>query len=436
MSPALPMSEGRIAAARRLIPLVRQYLASGTTMVLSAACQLAWFILLARWLGVTEFGGLMVTTAVTALAAALGSLGAGDAVLRHVARDRASYPGMLGHALIVLSVTGIVLSIVAAFFMSMLLGAEVAGRIGFLRVLLFAVASIWLANLIGLAQYVFLGLGDFKRANLIELGYAAGRLLTAVVACAGFGVSTLGAWAVWFFAAHVLMLAACVALLWPLGRPIRHVDRAELVLGFHYCTPRALDALRTNADRIVLGIVVAASVLANYAIAARIAQVSQIVFNALNRIVYPRFARRKSEGFRGILRTALAYQTGVAGLALLTALGLYVIAPVLPVLVGAPYESAIGYIRLLCWLLVPLAMQTVPYDLLGAFDRHGIRATLYNSVSLAGAALTALAVYTAGITGAFVALYLIETALAVGLWAVLLHLARAEPATSEAGTAE
>lgn len=426
MMRGLPLSQDKRDALRRLLPFARQYLASGSTMLLSAACQFAWFIVLARYLGVVEFGGLMVVTAVTALGAALASLGAGDAVLRHTARDRTAYPRMLGHALIVLTVTGLCLALIATAAMWLLLGGETAARIGIGRLLLFALANIWMACLISLAQYVFLGLGDLKRANVVELGYAVGRLVSAVVACIGFKAATLAEWALWNFAAHAVILAAAVALVRPFGRPVWHVERSELLLGFHYCTPRMLDALRVNTDRIVLGIVVAASVLANYAVAARITQVSQIVVNSLNRIVYPRFARRKAEGFLAIRRTALLYQAGVCTLALATACGVYLVAPLLPLIIGQAYESTIGYIRILCWLLVPLAAQTVPYDLLGAFDRHGVRATLYNSVSLAGAAAMALAVYLWGIAGAFAAVYVIESALAVGLWLLVLHLAHSE----------
>ena len=422
----LPLPGTSRAAIKRLVPIAQEYMASGATMLFSAICQFAWFIILARYLGVVEFGFLMVMTAICTLASSLCGVGAGDAVLRHTARDRRSYPELLGHGLLVITATGLILSIVSVLVLQVILGPETSHRVGIGQIALFAFANIWLASLISFSEYIFLGLGELPRANLIEIGFAFVRLMSAVIGCALFGAATLGEWAVWTTGAHLIMLAVCVAMLKPFGWPVWQINRHELALGFHYCTPRMLDALRVNCDRIVLGIVAPANVLATYAVAARITQVSQIVVNSLNRIVYPRFASRKEFGFRSIRPMAIAYLSGVTGIATLTAAGVYMIAPFLPVLIGKSYESVIFNLRVLCWLIVPLAMQTVPYDLLGAFDRHRARAILYNTMSLAGASLTAAMIYHWGISGAFTAAYVVETGLAAGLWGLVLHLARTE----------
>lgn len=420
------VSERGLPTIGRLVPIAHQYLASGATMFFSATCQMGWFMILARYLGVNDFGALMVITASCSLAAVLCGMGAGDAMLRQTARDPRSFPTMLGHGLLVITVTGIVLSAIFVLVLRGLLAVQTSVSVGLFPLSLFAVTNIVVFALISYSQQIFLGLGALRQANLIEMGFSLVRFLSAAVACLWFGVTTLDAWAVWTAGAHLIMLAACIAMVKPLGLPAWQINRHELVLGFHYCTPPLLDLLRVNTDRIVLGIVVPASVLANYAVAARITRVSQLVVNSLNRIVYPRFASRKELGLCRVRKMAVVYLAAIISIASITAAGVYIVAPLLPKLLGEPYESVIFNLRLLCWLIVPLAVQTVPYDLLGAFDRHRERAHLYNGMSLAGAALTAIMIYSRGITGAFVAAYVVELGLAVGLWYLLLRLAQTE----------
>ena len=427
-----PLRDQSPATLSYVVRLARDYFASGATMFFSAGCQFAWFLILARSLGATNFGALMMILAVCNLASALCGVGAADAMLRQTARDSRNYHTMLGHGLLVIGVTGVVLSTIAVVILWGLLSIQVGVDLDLYVIVLFAITNILLTTFIAYAEHTFLGLGAFQKANIIEAGFSLVRLLTAAVACLWFGVGTLGEWAVWSTGAHLVVLAACIAMVAPLGLPIWNLDRRELLLGFHYCTPRFADALRVNCDRIVLGIVAPASTLANYAIATRMTQVSQLVVNSLNRIVYPRFASRKKFGLHSVRPTAVIYAVSICVIAVSTAATIFMVAPVLPWLLGSSYENVVPYLRVLCWLLVPLAMQTVPYDLLGAFDRHRERATLYNTTSLAGTALTALVIYSWGVPGAFVAIYVVECGLALALWGLLLHLSQPEAADAPA----
>ncbi len=427
MFSSLQVEKGPVTLSR-LARIARDYVASGATMFFSAACQFAWFLILARCLGATNFGALMMIIAVCNLASTLCGVGAGDAILRHTARDLRSFPAMFGHGLLVIGVTGIALSAIAVLVLRLLLATEAIVDLNLLPLVLFAVTNILLTTLIAYAEYIFLGLGALRKANLIEAGFSLVRLLSVALACLWFGVNSLDNWAVWSAGAHLIVLAACIVMVKPLGMPIWHFSRRELVLGFHFCTPRLTDSFRINCDRIVLGIVAPISVLANYAIASRMTQISQLVVHSLNRIIYPRFASQKEFGLHSVRLMASIYAATIAGIATVTAVGIYIAAPMLPLLLGGSYESVSYYLRVLCWLVIPLAMQTVPYDLLGAFDRHRERANLYNSVSLVGAVLTAIVIYYWGVSGAFVAVYLVEFGLMLGLWSLLLRLSQTEAA--------
>lgn len=424
----------QIASVRRsVVTIFPRYIASATTLFFNLGCRFIWFVILARSLGVAQFGELMVITGVGTIAATLCTLGSGDAMIRRVSRENSDYAQMLGHGLLLIGTIGIALVILAVLFLKLLI---ISPSVSATSVTLFSVANIMLSPFVGLAISAFLGLGDFRLANIIAAGSSLIELLTAAIAFLVFDVTRLDEWALWTVAEAVIIALACSLLLRRLGGPVWHIDRRELVLGFHYSTPNFIDALRLNVDRTVLGTVAPLSVLGSYATAMRITQMSQTVVNSLNRIVYPGFARRIDLGIRGSFWLAVVYVLVVTCLSATTACGVYLIAPYLPMLLGEPYRQVIFDLRVLCWLIVPMAIYTVPYDLLGALDQHGLRAKYYNSISLVGTAGTAFTIYLFGVAGAFVSVYVLQIVLSVGMWAVIVHAARDKgPAGRSVGVA-
>ncbi len=418
------------------IPILHRYVASSGTLIFSTAAQFAWFIILARALGSGQFGKLLVIVAVTSLAMTLTGVGAGDAMIRRTARNRHDYQLMLGHGLILIAVTGVVLTAIATGVLCFLVHASASPWENALIMTAFGASNIILFPFITYTEQVFIGLMKFRLANTVNAGFSLVRVLSAALACLVFHVGDLGEWAVWLLGAHIFGALACMAMLRPLGKPVWQVDHRELGLGFHFTTPNLVDALRQNADRLVLGVVAAPSVLGSYGTASRMAQTSQIVVHALNRIVYPKFAQKAHLGIRGVVPLAVRYLLAVLALATFTAIGIYLIAPWMPVLLGPSYDGVIFDLQVLCWLLIPVAAQTVPYDVFGALDRHSRRAVVYNAIGLIGACVTAALVYVYGLSGAFVAAYAVQLAITASLWVTLfMSMERAQAKEDASGNA-
>ena len=90
-------------------PLIFSYLLSSGSLASASLAQLATFAILARALGPAEFGVFVQLSAVTAIAIQVCGLGASDCLLRRISRDRESYPVMLGHNLLLIAFSGMVL---------------------------------------------------------------------------------------------------------------------------------------------------------------------------------------------------------------------------------------------------------------------------------------------------------------------------------------
>src|SRR6201992_1859142 len=90
-------------------PMIVSYLLSSGSLAAASVAQLATFAILARALGPAEFGLFVQISAITSIAVQVAGLAPSDCLLRRVSRERASYPSLLGHNLILIAITGVIL---------------------------------------------------------------------------------------------------------------------------------------------------------------------------------------------------------------------------------------------------------------------------------------------------------------------------------------
>jgi O-antigen/teichoic acid export membrane protein len=409
---------------RPFLPMVMSYLASGGSLVLGSAAQLLTFAILARWLGVHEFSVFVAITAVANIAVHLCGLGAMECLVRRVARDRAIYPQMLGHNVILTVASGAALvlsgAVVLPFFFT--LSPDPVTNVAVITLML--VTNILLVRVIVLTEQIFIAHTDFASANKVVVGFAAARTVAAALACIAFGVTSVASWAVWQFLCHVLVALLCMRAIRGLGAPRYRIVREELPQGLYFSIPFILRALRQNADLLVLSLVTTAEVVASYSVARRMLESSYLSVEALNRLIYPGSARATAAGLHHALHRVRRVLAAAIVISLAAAVTVFVLAPVLPYLFGKDYLSLVGFVRSLCWVVVPLAMWSVAVEALGASGAHAARATVMGLGSIAGAGLAAWASWYAPPTGTFLSFYAIEIAMVVASWSVFLHLVR------------
>lgn len=409
---------------RPFLPMVMSYLASGGSLVLGSAAQLLTFAILARWLGVHEFSVFVAITAVANIAVHLCGLGAMECLVRRVARDHAIYPQMLGHNVILTVASGAALvlsgAVVLPFFFT--LSPDPVTNVAVITLML--VTNILLVRVIVLTEQIFIAHTDFASANKVVVGFAAARTVAAALACIAFGVTSVASWAVWQFLCHVLVALMCMRAIRGLGAPRYRIVREELPQGLYFSIPFILRALRQNADLLVLSLVTTAEVVASYSVARRMLESSYLSVEALNRLIYPGSARATAAGLHHALHRVRRVLAAAIVISLAAAVTVFVLAPVLPYLFGEDYLSLVGFVRSLCWVVVPLAMWSVAVEALGASGAHAARATVMGLGSIAGAGLAAWASWYAPPTGTFLSFYAIEIAMVVASWSVFLHLVR------------
>ena len=407
-----------------MLPMGLSYLASGGSLIASSAAQLITFAVLARSLGVEQFALFVSISAITTIAVQVCGLGTTECLVRRVARDRAIYPDMLGHSLILTGIGGGLLVLAGLMVLPswIPLSPDPVENASVMGLILFT--NIILVSAIVLAEHVFISHSDFASANGTVVIFAFARTAAALLACLVFDVATVAEWAIWSFVAHLLVLLACIWMVRRLGRPRMRIVTEEVRLGFLFSAPILLRALRQNVDILVLSIVATSEVLGSYSLARRMLDSSYLSIGALHRLIYPGSAVAASGGLHHAMGRIMRVLAAVLGISIFTATVVYFLAPLLPLLFGAEFTSLVSFTRILCWLLIILAVWSAALEGLGAAGHHGARALTIGIGSVVGGAIVAWAAWYDPPRGVFIATYLTEAGMAIATWLVLLRMVR------------
>jgi O-antigen/teichoic acid export membrane protein len=406
-------------AVIRSLPAIRLYITSTSLLAVGIAAQSIGFIVLARWLGSDQFGHLSMITAATNLAGAWCGLGTGEAMRRRAGRDPALYPQLLGHSLILLLVSGAVLTLIMSTAIAASITIVTDPVENYTVIALLVSSNIVLFAWIGLTEQILLAHSQFTRANLLNSGFGIIRALAALVACFGFEVDSLSSWALWNFAAFAIGSLACVCLLFPYGAPRWRLLWDEIPLGVTLSISGSIAALRQNVDLLALSAIAPPHLVGAYGVARRVLAVAVVTGASLDRLIYAKLAIAGKSGPAATLRLARRYVVYAIGITGITSMAIFVLAPLLPLLFGKGFGDLVWIIRVLCWTLILTAVQFVAFDAINAADQHRIRLVVGTVVGLAGAALIVALSLAFGTTGTFVAVYVAEISTAAALWATL-----------------
>jgi O-antigen/teichoic acid export membrane protein len=415
------------------LPMMRLLVSSTTSLLIGLVAQAIGFVILARYLGTVQFGHLVTITAVTALANTVVGFGPGEVLRRVAGRDPSRYPDALGHTILMISGTGLVLSVlvIAGMFYFAPVGVDPSE---YLQILLFMVpSSVMLPSYVNLTEYVFLARNDFTRANLVNSGFGVVRALAAVVACGVFGVVSLRSWAIWWTCIHVGMCFICLAAVWRFGRPRWRVLRKEVWLGGNLAFSSFLIMLRHNVDVLVLSAVATPDFVGVYGAGRRVIGAALVVPGSFDRLIYGKLANAGKDGPSATLRLAKKYLTYSLIISAGTSVALFLVAPYAPLVFGVAFGAASDVIRILSWTVITTAVQFLAFDALNAAEHHRVSAMVSGSANVGGAALVVGLGTAFGTPGIYVALYLSDIARGGALWLALNQLARRQDRTAMKG---
>ena len=309
--------------------------------------RMAYFVIVAHVLGPTGYGSFVACTALVATMSPFASCGTGHVMIKYVARDRDALAPYLGNAIVVTLVSGTLLAALAFFLRSSVLPPSATAAM----LVAVGIADLLGTEINGICLQAFLALEQGRRYSQMMALSTGTRLVAAIFLM--FSKPTPGRWAYLYAASAILatfvgliaVSCSCVAPRFSFKLFVPSVRE-----GVHFATALASQSVYNDIDKTMLARLGTVESAAIYAVAYRFIEPAIVPIRCLGAASYPEFFRQGEHGVtpgfsfaRRILRSSMFY--GMA-----TAVGLFLSAGLVPLMLGSAYHASAEALRWLCVL--------------------------------------------------------------------------------------
>lgn len=316
---------------------------------LNLLMQAGYFILLARLLGVREYGVFVGALAFVSLAMPYSGLGSGLVFMQHLSSEADNFAAYWGNVLLSTLCAGILITWLLDLIAPHLLNAESASI-----VLLIALGECLCRQLVVCIGQIFQAFEQMRMTAMMALLTSALRLLAVAALTVVMHRATAWQWALASLLVSLLAAiagSALVILRRGLPRFVPRLMIARLGEGLNFSLAGSTQFAYNDIDKTMLshyGMNVANGI---YTVAYRIVDFATVPVTALDAAALPRFFRKSHEGTAAVrgLSTRLAWRAALVGA--LTAGLVFVAAPLIPYIVGKGFSESVAAFRWLC--LIP-----------------------------------------------------------------------------------
>jgi O-antigen/teichoic acid export membrane protein len=261
-----------------------------------------YFILIARSLGVEEFGKFASITAIGTIFMPFSTWGSGNILVKHVSRNKGHFSEYWGESYLVTWISSLLLSIVA-----ILLSMIFIPGVGVLSICFFIIGDIVFSRLLDICIMAFLAFEDYKTMAMLQI---APSLLLSLSSLSLFllpAPNGLLRWSVLYFVCFAFgaalgLMSVFTKLGW--GRMKFQRLRQEFVEGFYFSVSVSSQSVYNDIDKVLLTQYAGPSSAGLYSAAYRIINVLFIPINALMYSAYPRFFREGQSGLSASFKWA------------------------------------------------------------------------------------------------------------------------------------
>jgi O-antigen/teichoic acid export membrane protein len=386
--------------------------------------QALMFLLVAGALGANEFGRFAAALALAMVVAPFASMGTGNVLVMRGARE----PTLLGHywrvSLLTLATTAPVLTcLVLAVGLSLLPGVPATVFLGV------CVAELGLNRVVDLSAQAFQAADRMAHMATLVFGAAAVRTSAAALLVLTTTSPTAVDWAAWYVSAGIVSAAAGLAAVRSILRPrggASGTTRRDLREGAYFALGLSASGVFTDADKALVARLDSFDAAGTYTAGYRVVSFSFVPVLALLQTTYAAFFRAGVDGVRSSWRYARSLHRRAVGYSLAAGVGLVIVAPLLPEILGSDYEPAVNTIRILAPL--PL-LQTLAYlagDALMGAGHQKTRALLHWAAAAVSVVCAIALIPAWGATGAAVATLVASVFLVGSHWIAVAARIRKE----------
>ncbi len=388
-------------------------LGQGIKLVLQAI----YFLFIARSLGPSQYGAFVAVTAMTSIISPYVGLGCGSLFLKNVRSGKRTARLCWGNGLLATLVTGLVTALLLCVLSHLWLP-------GFPMALVCAIclSDLILMRVIDLASFGFAASARMSKTAVQNTTMSFLRVIGIVVLAACYRQVTIQQWTWVYLATGVIGAAFALqqgSALWGVPRISLAALWEDVREGCFFSISTSAQTIYNDIDKTMLARLSTFSATGVYAAAYRIIDTSLTPVRSLVSAAYPQFFRVGADGIdatygyaKRLIRKALAF--GVVDF-----LGLMLIAPLLPHILGAKYAAVGPAIRLLALIPVMRCVHWFLADALSGANAQGIRTAVQVGVALLNIGLNLLILPRWSWVGAAWTSLASDAALMVAVYAVV-----------------
>jgi O-antigen/teichoic acid export membrane protein len=335
--------------------------------------QAGYFVLLARLLGVKEYGVFAGAFAVVNLVTPYSALGAGMLFMRYVTADRTKAATYWGNSLIITTVAATVIA--AALFFA---GPVVTKLDDHLIFVVLVMANCLCSQVANLGSLVFQTFEKMRWTAMLSSVSSLARLLVLLVMRFTLHHATAFQWSIGVLIASGCAAGLSMALVRAEIGPATFerklmLRRVSEGLGFSFAG--TTQAAYNDVDKVMLSHYGLNRENGFYTLAYRVIDVATTPIAALDAAALPRFFRLGHAGTHKVMR--LAVKSGGASLLLGAAIAgsILLLAPIIPHLVGRDFSGVLVALRWLCWIPFLRGIHRAAGSALTGSGRQNLRTT-------------------------------------------------------------
>jgi len=317
---------------------------------LNVVLQAAYFVLLARLLGVREYGVFAGAFAFVAMVIPYSTLGSGMLFIRYVSTHRENFAAYLGNILFASTVAGSLLTILLCFIAPHLLNPASASLI-----LVVALGECICRQLVSCMGQVFQAFEQLRMTALLNLTVSALRVLAAGGMTVFMHHASAAQWALSSLIVSALAgIVACAIVIARFGSPrfVPSLFLSKCREGMGFSIAGSSQSIYNDIDKTMLSHYAMNVANGIYTLAYRIVDIATVPITALDSAALPRFFRQSKDEFASVPALSIRLTKRAACLGALTAAILFISAPLIPHVIGHGFSESVMALRWLCFLPV------------------------------------------------------------------------------------
>ena len=346
-------------------------LAQGLRIVLQAG----YFVIIARVLGPEQYGAFVGATSLIAILAPFASLGSGHLLIKNVSRNRGLFAEYWGNALLMIVVSGFGLVALVLLIAPVLLPKTIPLSLIFLVCL----TDLIFARVLDLAGQAFGAVLWLSKTAQLNILPNVTRLIAAFALMSLFTHPQALEWTfLYLISTAISALIALFMVHRLLGKPKLALSQIKLEIaeGFYFSIGLSAQTVYNDIDKTMLARLASLQATGIYASAYRLIDVAFVPVRSLLAAAYTEFFQHGTSGITGTINFAkrLLPLAGLYGVGV--GIALFLLAPVVPYILGNEYQEAGQALRWLAPLPLLKALHHFAADTLTGAGFQGLRSAM------------------------------------------------------------